>query len=93
MALIFQRVVKQAFDLQHLGGAEEGVEPLLFDLNLSLVHEVEEQSEVDLTYVSQYHYRVLTRVALQNIFIVKEQEKEGEECGPNFSIIGIVLLL
>ena len=42
MALIFQRVVKQAFDLQHLSGAEEGVEPLLFDLNLSLVHEVEE---------------------------------------------------
>ena len=74
MALIFQRVVKQAFDLQHLSGAEEGVEPLLFDLNLSLVHEVEEQSEVDLTYVSQYHYRVLTGVALKNIVVVREEK-------------------
>ena len=74
MALIFQRVVKQAFDLQHLGGAEEGVEPLLFNLNLSLVHEVEEQSEVDLTYVSQYHYRVLTGVALKNIVVVREEK-------------------
>ena len=89
MALIFQRVVKQAFDLQHLSGAEEGVEPLLFDLNLSLVHEVEEQSEVDLSYVSQYHYRVLTGVTLKNIVVVREEKNAG----PNFSIIGIVLLL
>ena len=74
MALIFQRVVKQAFDLQHLSGAEEGVEPLLFDLNLSLVHEVEEQPEVDLSHVSQYHYRVLTGVTLKNIVVVREEK-------------------
>ena len=65
MALIFQRVVKQAFDLQHLGGAEEGVEPLLFDLNLSLVHEVEEQAEIFLSHVPQDDNRVRARVALR----------------------------
>ena len=93
MALFFERMVQQSLDLQHLRGPKEGVEPVLLHLDLALVHEVEEEAEVHLTHVSQYHYRVLTRGALQNIFIVKEQEKEGEECGPNFSIIGIVLLL
>ena len=74
MALIFQRVVQQAFDLQHLGGAEEGVEPVLLHLDLALVHEVEEEAEVHLTHVSQYHYRVLTGVTLKNIVVVREEK-------------------
>ena len=74
MALIFQRMVKQAFDLQHLGGAEEGVESLLLHLNLALVHEVQEEPEVNLSHVSQYHYRVLTGVALKNIVVVREEK-------------------
>ena len=74
MALIFQRMVKQSFDLQHLCGPEEGVEPLLLDLNLSLVHEVQQQPQVDLPHVSQYHYRVLTGVTLKNIVVVREEK-------------------
>ena len=66
MALIFQRMVKQAFDLQHLGGAEEGVESLLLHLDLALVHEVEEEAEVLLPHVPQDHDRVLAGVALQH---------------------------
>ena len=74
MALIFQRMVKQAFDLQHLCGPEEGVEPVLLHLDLSLVHEVQEEPEVDLAHVSQYHYRVLTGVTLKNIVVVREEK-------------------
>ena len=88
MALFFERMVQQSLDLQHLRGPKEGVEPVLLHLDLALVHEVEEEAEVDLSHVSEYHYRVLTRVALKNIVVVRR-----EECGPNFSIIGIVLLL
>ena len=65
MALIFQRMVKQSFDLQHLCGPQEGVEPLLLDLNLSLVHEVEEQAEIFLSHVPQDDNRVGARVALR----------------------------
>lgn len=74
MALIFQRVVQQAFDLQHLGGAEEGVEPVLLHLDLALVHEVQEEPQVDLSHVAQYHYRVLTGVTLKNIVVVREEK-------------------
>ena len=74
MALIFQRMVKQSFDLQHLCGPEEGVEPILLDLDLSLVHEVQQQPQVDLSHVSQYHYRVLTGVTLKNIVVVREEK-------------------
>ena len=74
MALIFQRMVKQAFDLQHLGGAEEGVESLPLHLDLALAHEVQEEPEVDLAHVSQYHYRVLTGVTLKNIVVVREEK-------------------
>ena len=74
MALIFQGVVQQAFDLQHLCGPEEGVEPLLLHLHLALVHEVQQQPQVDLSHVSQYHYRVLTGVTLENIVVVREKK-------------------
>ena len=75
LALFFERMVQQALDLQHLGCPEEGVEPVLLHLDLSLVHEVQEQAKIDFSDVSEYHYRVLTRVALENIVIVREQER------------------
>ena len=66
MALFFERMVQQSLDLQHLSGAEESVEPVLLHLYLPLVHEVEEEAKVHLPYVTEYHYRVLTGVALQS---------------------------
>ena len=50
------------------------MEPLLLHLHLALVHEVQQQPQVDLSHVSQYHYRVLTGVTLENIVVVREEK-------------------
>ena len=69
MALFFEGMVDEALDLEHLGGAEEGGDPVLVHGHLARVHEVEQQPQVLLPHVAQDHDRVLARVAL-NIFFV-----------------------
>ena len=62
-------MVDEALDLEHLGGAEEGGDPVLVHGHLARVHEVEQQPQVLLPHVAQDHDRVLARVAL-NIFLL-----------------------
>ena len=69
MALFFEGMVDEALDLEHLGGAEEGGDPVLVHRHLARVHEVEQQPQVLLPHVAQDHDRVLARVAL-NIFLL-----------------------
>lgn len=69
LALFFEGMVDEALDLEHLGGAEEGGDPVLVHGHLARVHEVEQQPQVLLPHVAQDHDRVLARVAL-NIFFV-----------------------
>ena len=69
MALFpLQRMVQQALDLQRLGGAEEGGEPVLVHLHLPGVHEGEQQPEVLLPHVPQDDDRVLTGITLKKEF-------------------------
>lgn len=69
LALFFEGMVDEALDLEHLGGAEEGGDPVLVHGHLARVHEVEQQPQVLLPHVAQDHDRVLARVAL-NIFLL-----------------------
>ena len=58
-------MVQQAFDLQHLCCSEEGVDPILIDLDLPGVHEGEQEAKILLPDVPEDDDRMLTGVALQ----------------------------
>ena len=58
-------MVPQALDLQRLGGAEEGGEPVLVHLHLTGVHEGEQQTKVLLPHVPQDDDRMLTGITLK----------------------------
>lgn len=65
------RHLREALDLQHLGGLDDVRQPLLGHVHLAVVHEVDEGFQVAVSDILQDHYRVLARV----------QDEQGLEGG------------
>ena len=71
LALFFQRMIKEALDLKHLGRPEEAGQLVLLHLDLAGVHEVEQQPQVLLPHVPQDDDRVLAWVTLKTIYFLQ----------------------
>lgn len=52
LALFLEGVVCETFDLESLSGPEETFEAVVVDLNLPVIHKVEETTEVVLPHIS-----------------------------------------